>query len=282
MNQADEKIKGSKKAPTFEFLDYEPLNPIRYHSRMMEKNLDFLPYHWHEDIEILHVTNGEGYIYIGKNPYYVTPGVTCISSSKELHSIFPIGDLSYNCFAIDPKFGFENGFDISKIKYEEYIRDSKLSAIIAEAVKVRIENELPSAPFRIPNLRNAALNILTYLNMNHVVNTDQSTTDTTPDFILNTLKYINSNYSKKLNLDELVKVTNTSKFYLITSFKKYTGKTIVEYITLLRCEKAKGLLQNTQMSIKSIARECGFQTESYFSKKFCQITGILPSQLRNS
>ena len=61
--------------------------------------------------------------------------------------------------------------------------------------------------------------------------------------------------------------------------KKY-GKTIGDYITSYRIEKAEEILLNSEKSIKSIALECGFSDQNYFTKVFVKKNNCTPSRFR--
>ncbi len=63
-------------------------------------------------------------------------------------------------------------------------------------------------------------------------------------------------------------------------FRKYMNKTVNEYVTFLRLEKAKYLLAFTDLSIREIAEKCGFSYSYYFAKVFCKYTGTAPVKFR--
>jgi AraC-like DNA-binding protein len=54
----------------------------------------------------------------------------------------------------------------------------------------------------------------------------------------------------------------------------------VEYLLRYRIEKARGLLCSTGQSIKEVSRDCGFRSESYFSKVFRERVGTSPREYR--
>ncbi|MBQ8526002.1 MAG: helix-turn-helix domain-containing protein [Clostridia bacterium] len=63
-------------------------------------------------------------------------------------------------------------------------------------------------------------------------------------------------------------------------FKKHTGYRPFEYMNLIKLQKAKELLSNTNMDIKDIAAHIGFESHSYFSLLFKKYVGESPSQYR--
>lgn len=68
--------------------------------------------------------------------------------------------------------------------------------------------------------------------------------------------------------------------YLCTLFKKRTDKTINQYITTLRIEKAKELLRTSNKKLCDIAGNVGYTDGKYFTKVFLKATGMSPKQYR--
>lgn len=100
--------------------------------------------------------------------------------------------------------------------------------------------------------------------------------------LLPAYEYICENLSSELSLGLLSEISFCSVQTLINRFKKYTGKTPVEYITNMRIKKAKDLLLNTDCSIAQISEVCGFENVYYFSNVFKKKIGLSPSVFRNS
>lgn len=68
--------------------------------------------------------------------------------------------------------------------------------------------------------------------------------------------------------------------YLSGLFKRKTGKTIGEYITCVRIEKAKSLLYDKQLKLYHISEKVGYEDANYFAKIFKRHTGLTPSEYR--
>mgnify|MGYP000329186003 CR=1 FL=1 len=63
-------------------------------------------------------------------------------------------------------------------------------------------------------------------------------------------------------------------------FKKYTGKTCIQFIKNYRLEKAYNLLKNTDLPVTQISFDVGFSNVSYFCKNFREYCGCSPEQYR--
>ena len=102
------------------------------------------------------------------------------------------------------------------------------------------------------------------------------------DTVYKVIEYIKENYYRHIPLEEIAQITYMSKTYLSTLFKKETGYSISEYINGIRVDRARSLLVNSDIAIVEIARMCGFEDQSYFTKVFRKTTGITPKKCRES
>jgi AraC-like DNA-binding protein len=80
------------------------------------------------------------------------------------------------------------------------------------------------------------------------------------------------------SLDELAHRLEVSKAHLIRSFTQKTGISPGKYITRLRIDYAKLLLQEKDTSISYVAEASGFANANYFAKVFRKQTGMSPSE----
>ena len=72
--------------------------------------------------------------------------------------------------------------------------------------------------------------------------------------------YLIENLSKENDIETLASLVSMSPRNLSRIFKDKTGSTILEYLTLLRIEFAKTMLNNPEYTIEYIASQCGFKT----------------------
>ena len=80
--------------------------------------------------------------------------------------------------------------------------------------------------------------------------------------------YMHSNYSEKIELNDLGKISNLAPHYLLRKFKKHFGITPHRCLTLRRLEKSKDMLLNTNKSISEICIDVGFESLSSFIALF--------------
>jgi two-component system, response regulator YesN len=100
------------------------------------------------------------------------------------------------------------------------------------------------------------------------------------DIIIKAREFIRANYKKKIKLIDISKAIYLSPFYLSHIFKQETGTTLLEYLTKVRIEEAKRLLENTSWNTTRISFAAGYSDQSYFCKVFKKIEGISVSEYR--
>jgi len=94
-------------------------------------------------------------------------------------------------------------------------------------------------------------------------------------------RFIWNNYTRKLSLQEIAEVSGLSAPYFSTIFKKEMGENLSNYLNRLRTEKAAAMLVTTNIPISEIAKICGFEDQSWFSKIFKNNTGLTPGKYRD-
>ena len=83
-----------------------------------------------------------------------------------------------------------------------------------------------------------------------------------------------------LTLDSFCTQMCMNKYYFAHQFKKYYAQSPIKYVLTFKINKAKNLLQYSNMKIVSIAQECGFTSSTYFSTYFRSECGISPEEYR--
>lgn len=100
------------------------------------------------------------------------------------------------------------------------------------------------------------------------------------DYIEQTLKYIENNFSNPISLITASENIHLSPNYLSKIFSEITGVSFSEYLSKVRVEKARVSLLNSEKSVTEIAFDCGFNSFSTFSRKFKSTYGCPPSNYR--
>lgn len=83
-----------------------------------------------------------------------------------------------------------------------------------------------------------------------------------------------------ISIKELSKMVGLNQNKLKLGFKQVFGRTINSTLIRMRLEKAKLLIVANDLSIHEIAEEVGYQNKSFFTRKFKERYGMLPSEFR--
>jgi len=93
--------------------------------------------------------------------------------------------------------------------------------------------------------------------------------------------YINNNYAQSVGLEDIAIAVGLSPAYLSRLFKKEMGRTVVDYLTLVRIEAAKRLLWEGKATLEEIAEAVGFNEATYFNRVFKREVGVPPGVFRS-
>ena len=102
-------------------------------------------------------------------------------------------------------------------------------------------------------------------------------------FVFHLQKYIldDRNYARiDIDRDDLAVALSTNRTTLSEAVRMVTGKTLMEYISLLRLEKAKQMLDSPSgFTVEAIAEECGFTYRTFY-RLFKEHYHFSPSEYR--
>jgi len=94
-------------------------------------------------------------------------------------------------------------------------------------------------------------------------------------------EFIGKNYRNEgLSVKDISENVFLSSSYLCTLFKSATGKTLNQYLTEFRMEKAKNMLMDSRYKITDISAKVGYSDGNYFGKTFKKSVGLSPSEYR--
>lgn len=96
------------------------------------------------------------------------------------------------------------------------------------------------------------------------------------------LQYIRDNYSGSPSLAEAAEQLQSNPMYLGQKFKKDTGKTFHNALNEYRIDRARELLDTTNLRIFEISEKVGISNSQYFSKIFKEITGLTPNEYKTA
>lgn len=239
-------------------------------------------FHWHEKIEILCFVKGKGFANCGKEDYEICGGDILFINTDEAHIVkfFEDQDILYYCFQLDSEI-FNTIIDGKLAIIQNKIRDDYCYALLS-----RIADAYKKKEFGFEyGIKRDIFEFFDYVLKKYMTDLIDIKGNVTYfknlEKINEILSYINKNFSQNLSIAYL-----SDKFFMSSShfshfFKKQTGKSVLDYITNVRIDKAKILLSRTNTSVTDAAIEVGFNDINYFSRKFKQKTGVSPTEFKN-
>ena len=254
---------------------YEKLPNLPFPVRILDfsNNPYQFPAHWHEHTEIHFFFKNGGILRYGEEYITLCEGDCVIINGNELHggAGCPDGLCNYVCLILPPSF-FEN----NHIIFHKVIRD----AYVKELVEQIYHKNQTHSSIDMLEVKGILYLLVAYLIRTH---TFKSLAETVYSKYFNKLNrineatsYISQHYDEPLTTRLLADIFHLSEGYFCQIFKEVTGKTAVEYINHFRVEKARQLLQKTDMTVTEIAFCCGFNNANYFARIYQKISGKSP------
>lgn len=93
--------------------------------------------------------------------------------------------------------------------------------------------------------------------------------------------FLLAHYREKTTVEQVAAAANAAPSTLNALFKSQMGENLMRWRDQLRMQRARELLQGSDKPIKVIATEVGYDDPMFFSRRFKQLTGWSPTQVRN-
>ena len=226
----------------------------------------YYPLHKHNCYELVYYIKGAGSTKIDSLTHSFVPGSFSVILPSATHDQTTIEDtkilyigFTYNSSSIELKNGvfFDNATK-NILKYLEKIKVELINKDYFYKKKIELVlNELLIEIKRVENSNNHKLD-----KMNSIIN------------------FIDENYNQKINMEVLSQISGYSYHRFRHIFKDKTGLSPINYIIEKKIEHSKNLILNTDLSMASIAQECGFSNSSQFTTLFKKNTGSNPINFR--
>lgn len=251
--------------------------------------------HWHSEIEITLVTDGEMLYSVNHQTIFLQRGDLIFCNSGALHSgrSYRRGKCEYISVTFDSKliYGFENS-----AVYEKYVAPI-LKDISSGYLHFQKTNETTGELERIVReltflidekkelyemeMLHRLQRIWKIIYKNHPkksLKIDAKSRDLVR--LRSLIAYIEMNYAERITLSDLANHIQMCESECCRLFKRIMKQTIFEYLNMYRIKKAAILLQETTSTIGKISERTGFYDANQFSKIFKREMGSSPSDFR--
>ena len=250
-----------------------------------------IPVHWHDEFEIIYVRSGfltvsiSGESYIGKTgeAFVVSPGNLHLMGSQT-------GTVDYYTFLFPLKYISFRTDDMLDEKLLEPLNSGHLmicprvkdtaKELCEQLIEIYMAKKDESESKIATQVRTKIILLQFILEMwekGFVIENDKSGRNTVEKEMIS---YIQQNFKEKISLKEFGELFHLSEKYISRYFKEHFHITLSQYITHLRLEYAKQLLQDTDTPVTEIAMQSGYQNVSYFIRSFKKTSGVSPLKYR--
>ena len=267
-------------------------NPFSiYHIANVKRSFQ-IPVHWHDEFEIIYVKSGFLTVSISGENYIGKPGDAFVVSPGNLHFMgSQTGNVDYFTFLFPLKYISFRTDDILDDKLLEPLNSGHLiiSPEIEDTVKEQCEQlveiygaKKEESQSKITAQIKTKIILLQFIlelwKKGFIVENDTSGKNTVEKEMVS---YIQQNFTGKILLKEFGEQFHLSEKYISRYFKEHFHITISQYVTYLRLEHAKQLLQDTDIPVTEVAMQSGYQNVSYFIRSFKKTYGMSPLKYRN-
>ena len=252
-----------------------------------------IPVHWHDELEIIYVKSGFLTVNISGENYIGKPGDAFVVSPGNLHFMgSQTGTVDYFTFLFPLKYIAFRTDDMLDDKLIEPLNSGHLmiSPEIKDTVKEQCEQlagvyaaEIDESESKITGQIKKKIILLQFIHelwkKGFIVENDTTGRNTVEKEMVS---YIQQNYTGKILLREFGEQFHLSEKYISRYFKEHFHITLSQYLTYLRLEHAKQMLQETDISVTEVAMQSGYQNISYFIRSFKKTYGVSPLKYRKS
>ena len=254
--------------------------------------------HWHEEYELLYLTDGTGTAHVNGRSLSVSAGDILFFSSGEVHSISAPPGLPLTFYAV--VFGLEliSSYGNDDIQ-QKYIHRQTSGELLfqtffppdappyqelcssLEAIRALYQEDFSSHELLI---KAELLRIWHYLcrypatEALRVYQRDDSRILLTKKI----LRFIQEHYSSVLTLEGLSSAFHMSEGQFCRFFKSQVHMTLIEYINYYRIGIACDQLLTDSEPVSTIATGCGYSNISYFNRTFRKYMHCTPGEYRKA
>ena len=263
-----------------------------YASRHTDAPGDTIPWHWHEELEVIFVAAGTLKLQIPGGEYLLQEGSLVVLNSNVLHSLsgHPAGALRSMVFS---PFLITGGADT--VFDKNYVRAllacPDFSVWQAEpgpdvkrfsAAFSAMETDAFAYEFTVrENLSQLLLHCYAQLLPRLSAQKPAKSADTVR--IEQMLQYMQASYAEPITLADIAQAARLSERECLRCFHRTIGDSPVQYLLKYRLMQGAALLRaSPAASIAEVSAACGFDSPSYFSKQFRRFYQRPPREYRTA
>lgn len=233
--------------------------------------------HWHSYFEIIYYKNCVGECNLNGKGYPVRGECLFLLTPKDFHEILTEERegscsviLSFVEQAVDKRL--LDALTAGPVVFYD------LPALLCAQIEEMAEVFRSDSPYRKQHLEHL-LNLILIATLEHGKAADATARDLNP-IVRESISYMLTNPAEQITLQTLAERFSVTPTYFSRLFHRSTGIAFKQYLTTLRIECAKRMLEERELSVIDVGFECGFQTPSQFVRSFKAHEGMTPSAYR--
>ena len=253
-----------------------------------------VPIHWHNDLEINLIREGEAVFQVYQKSYRVRTGEGFLLNRNVPHSCSSPGNehVRYSTILVRPDFLYGDfGSDVERKCFQPFLQNSAIPCIhltgFDENGKEILQklNQVEEAfdrkrfcyELKIKGLLCEAFAMILYGHRQELTKLVPANLQEL-ERLEKMLNYLNMHFTEVISLQDLADQVHLSREVCCRLFKKMTGKTITGYLEEYRVNKSFSLVQSGQYSMTQITEMVGFSNPSRFASAFRKRFGCNPGE----
>lgn len=253
-----------------------------------------VPIHWHNDLEINLIREGEAVFQVYQKSYRVRTGEGFLLNRNVPHSCSSPGNehVRYSTILVRPDFLYGDfGSDVERKCFQPFLQNSAIPCIYLTGfdengkeilqklnqVEEAFDRKRFCYELKIKGLLCEAFAMILYGHRQELTKFVPANLQEL-ERLEKMLNYLNMHFTEVISLQDLADQVHLSREVCCRLFKKMTGKTITGYLEEYRVNKSFSLVQSGQYSMTQITEMVGFSNPSRFASVFRKRFGCNPGE----
>lgn len=253
-----------------------------------------VPIHWHNDLEINLIREGEAVFQVYQKSYRVRTGEGFLLNRNVPHSCSSPGNehVRYSTILVRPDFLYGDfGSDVERKCFQPFLQNSAIPCIYLTGfdengkeilqklnqVEEAFDRKRFCYELKIKGLLCEAFAMILYGHKQELTKFVPANLQEL-ERLEKMLNYLNMHFTEVISLQDLADQVHLSREVCCRLFKKMTGKTITGYLEEYRVNKSFSLVQSGQYSMTQITEMVGFSNPSRFASAFRKRFGCNPGE----
>jgi AraC-like DNA-binding protein len=271
-----------------------PAFPLQYYYEdIWDFDFHCVDWHWHPELEYVYVQSGQAICFVGNEKLTVDVGCGLLINSRVIHRFVAesstiIPNVVYSPSLLAPE---------NSLLYQKYLH----TFISSGADYILFDPSVPWQAVCIQRMMEVfasqekkdveEINTVTSLLgfWNELYQHRQFEHDTfgkKPDRTNQTrlqimMQYIQEHYQENLRLEDIGAAVHIGRSLTLQVFQQGIHQSPIAYLIEFRLKQAAKLLTSTEKNVGRIAEETGFESSTYFCRKFRELYGKTPKDYRN-